>query len=88
MKLTVFCTQSAAVGVQSAVFCAQSAAVTPALAAADLSGAAMLRNAAEPMGRAAAAPAVARLAPTARAWRIRFAPAASVIGSGLRIRLR
>jgi len=74
MKLFEFCTHSAA----------------PALAA-DRSGAAVLRTA-EPMAMAAAKAAsavtVADQAFTARAPRIRFAPAASVIGSGYRVRLR
>lgn len=83
MKLSVFCEQSA-------VLCTQSAAYAPALAA-DRSVAAVLRTA-EPMAMAAVNGAwpgtVAEQAFVLPAPRIRFAPAASVIGSGHRTRLR
>lgn len=61
-------------------FGVQSAAYAPALAVADLSGAAVLRTA-EPM-------AIPAFAVAARAPRIRFAAAASVIGSVDRTRHR
>lgn len=72
------------------VFCEQSAVYAPTLAA-DRSVAAWLRTA-EPMAKAATNAAtavpVAEQVFIAPAPRIRFAPAASVIGSGHRTRLR